>query len=345
MILLAAVVVVLALWKVPERQALKNATQFAQENAARTTLAQILGGSVLLAGLYISSKSFGLSRQGQITDRFTKAIEQLGKTDGAAPNIEVRLGAIYALERIALDSPRDHWTIMEILTAYVRQNAPNYPDAPYRERPRTDIQAVLTVVGRRRTGPQRERPGHALDLSRSYLHGADLARANLQGATLAGTSLQHATLAEANLQNARLRYANLKAALLEEANLQNADLTGVVLQSARLVQANLQQATLGEASLKDTILTDADLRDAYLAGADLQNARLSMANLRGADLVNASLQGADLNYTDLRRARWLTVEQVTSATNWEFALYSGPFCHDLGLPPAAEAPATSPAAN
>ena len=62
--------------------------------------------------------------QGHITDRFTKAIEQLGKLDGERPNIEVRLGAIYALERIAIDSPRDQWTIMEILTAYVRQNAP-----------------------------------------------------------------------------------------------------------------------------------------------------------------------------------------------------------------------------
>jgi hypothetical protein len=40
------------------------------------------------------------------------------------PNVEVRLGAIYALERIAYDSPRDHWPIIEVLTAYVRQNAP-----------------------------------------------------------------------------------------------------------------------------------------------------------------------------------------------------------------------------
>ena len=40
------------------------------------------------------------------------------------PNTEVRIGAIYALERIAQDSLRDHVPIMEILTAYIRQNAP-----------------------------------------------------------------------------------------------------------------------------------------------------------------------------------------------------------------------------
>ena len=66
--------------------------------------------------------------QGHITDRYTKAIEQLGKLDGDKPNIEIRLGAIYALERIARDSPRDHWTIMEVLTAYVRQNSPAAPE-------------------------------------------------------------------------------------------------------------------------------------------------------------------------------------------------------------------------
>lgn len=86
--------------------------------------------------------------QGHVTDRLTKAIEQLGaeKTvkrvekdaegsdirdaDGrlrvvetTVPNLEVRLGAIYALERIAKDSERDHVTIMEILCAYIRENA------------------------------------------------------------------------------------------------------------------------------------------------------------------------------------------------------------------------------
>src|SRR3982751_6161439 len=41
-------------------------------------------------------------------------------TKGGGPNLEVRLGAIYALERIPRDSERDHWPIMEVLCAYVR---------------------------------------------------------------------------------------------------------------------------------------------------------------------------------------------------------------------------------
>jgi hypothetical protein len=52
----------------------------------------------------------------QITERFTKAVEQL-----ASQEITVRLGGIYALERIANNSEDDHWTIMEVLTAFVRE--------------------------------------------------------------------------------------------------------------------------------------------------------------------------------------------------------------------------------
>jgi hypothetical protein len=78
------------------------------------------------------------AREGQYTDLFTRAVEQLGATrevkryvdvdDGAGgkrreqcnetePNLEVRLGAIYALDRVARDSERDHWPIMQVLCA------------------------------------------------------------------------------------------------------------------------------------------------------------------------------------------------------------------------------------
>ena len=92
------------------------------------------------------------AEQGHITDRFTKAIEQLGSKEMA-----VRLGAIYALERISRDSPEDHWTIMEVLTAYVRDNAPWPPRQEQPGRPlKTDIQASLnrsgTAAAKRRAG-------------------------------------------------------------------------------------------------------------------------------------------------------------------------------------------------
>jgi hypothetical protein len=71
------------LWKLPRRQAARSlglnvGNQFDRENEARKTLAQIIGGVLLLAGLYSSVRTLDLQREGQVTDRFTKAIDQLG---------------------------------------------------------------------------------------------------------------------------------------------------------------------------------------------------------------------------------------------------------------------------
>ena len=45
-------------------------------------------------------RTYELTEQGQVTDRYTKAIEQLG-----SDKLDVTIGGIYALERIARDSP------------------------------------------------------------------------------------------------------------------------------------------------------------------------------------------------------------------------------------------------
>jgi hypothetical protein len=87
-------------------------------------LAQILGGTALLSGLYFTWRTLQVNREGQITERFTRAIDQLGKTDEKGYKLlEIRLGGIYALERIAGESEEDYGPIMEILTAYVRQHS------------------------------------------------------------------------------------------------------------------------------------------------------------------------------------------------------------------------------
>jgi Pentapeptide repeats (8 copies) len=235
------------------------------ENEFRKTVTQIVLSIFGLFILYLTWKraragdrTVEVAEQGHITDRYTKAIEQLGKLDGDKPNIEVRLGAIYALERIAHDSPRDHWTIMEVLTAYVRQNAPAAPTsgtpttAPLRY-PRTDIQAILTVLGRRPTGPRRERPDQQLDLSSTHLENIQLQSANLNGTNFTNANLQNANLWKAKLQNVSFMFATL-----DYANLWEVDLQGAILNAARFRQASFASAIL---------------RDAHVGNADLRNAQ------------------------------------------------------------------------
>ena len=204
----------------------------------------------MLAGLYSSLQTFSLQqhtfdlrREGQVTDRFTKAIDQLGAVetgpDGKPKiNLEVRLGGIYALERIARDSPTDHWTIIEVLSTYVRENSPanNYAETKWAPRKlRADIQAILKVIGRRDI--THDPPHRWVDLSR--------------------TDLSHADLNDAELSGAELSQADLSRTDLIDADLSRADLS-----DANLIDADLVQAELGTA----------DTGEADLSGADLSNA-------------------------------------------------------------------------
>ena len=179
------------------------------EDEHRRTVAQILTGGGLLVGLYLGWRRVRAAEEGQITERFTKAIEQLGHKEMA-----IRLGGIYALERIARDSEKDHGPIMEVLTADVRKKAPrreqDIKEAP--DPPPTDIQAILTVIGRRET-TGKNRGNDRLDLTGTQLAVANLRDANLDEADLDGADLDGATLIDANIHRTKLRAAkNLTAA-------------------------------------------------------------------------------------------------------------------------------------
>ena len=243
----------------------------------------------------------------QITERFTKAVEQL-----ASPEIAVRLGGIYALERIAKNSQDDHWTIMEVLTAFVREKCPLKEEEEREPLPKipTDIQAALTVIGRRDC--KNEEENQRLDLHNTDIRGADLSGANLKKANLNAAILEEANLVKANLEEAELRAANLKNSnfykaildktILCQANLERANLQAADLKEAKLSEAILKKTNLSYADLKEAALREADLEGAMLVGAKLENAILTNANLQGADLSGANLQKAFFRQTNLQEA-------------------------------------------
>jgi hypothetical protein len=192
---------------------------FEAKNSALATFAQILGGFTLLIGLYFawqnitaSTKNFELTKEGQVTDRFYKAIEQLGATDdkGQPKSLMLCLGGIYALERIAKDSEKDHWQIMEVLTAYVRENAQWKETNEANSRLALDTQTILTVIRRREWSY--EKSSQKLDLHQTDLRGADLHETILKGADLSGAHLEGANLKNTHLEGANLCEAHLEGA-------------------------------------------------------------------------------------------------------------------------------------
>ena len=206
--------------------------------------------------LKVTQDRLEVDRTSQITNRYTQAITQLGADRDGGPNLEVRLGGIYALERIAKDSPPDHWTVMEVLAAYIRENSKasngsigiraddaKEDDLPEYPHLRTDIQAALTVIGRRKVPSDYPEPG-LIDLSGSVLR-----RAQLAGALLVRANLSEAHLERVNLSGASLDGADLRWSHLERVNLSGASLDRADLSEAHLVRVNLREASLDGADL------------------------------------------------------------------------------------------------
>ena len=289
-------------------------------DAARGRLLTLGAGLVAAGALLFTARSFVLSREGQVTDRYTKAVEQLG-----SDKLDVRIGGIYALERVARDSAKDHSTVIEVLTAFIRGHSrEQWPqpdaDSPVQERStRPDVQAAVTVVGRR----EAKRDIGAIDLTRAdlthailtgaTLGGADLTAATLGGADLTGTDLTHANLSAADVSSATFGSAKLTGADLTGADLTGTDLTGATLGSAKLTRADLTSTDLTSTDLTSTDLTDATLDEAVLTGADLTGAKLNRATLTGAKLTRADLTRADLTHADLTDAD-LGAATLTGAT-------------------------------
>lgn len=244
----------------------------------------------------VTAQTFKLTQRGYLTDRYSKAIEQLG-----SETLDVRLGGIYALEQLATDSDQasDQATIVEVLSAFVRvhsdpvyrlrqhqfalniqvqlSNSPGEQAKDEQAQAREhvaeyalpeDVQAAVTVLGRL---PVRAEVEHVrADLSKAWLRGADL-----HGADLSGANLDHVNLSKANLDGA----------CLVSARLTNTNMIGASLREANLERANADCSDLTSADMSGAILKDTSLQICVLAGTDLREAQLGNTLVRGSSLT------------------------------------------------------------
>lgn len=136
------------------------------------------------------------------------------------PNIEVRVGAILSLERIAQDSMRhdkgrDHVRVMEILCAYARENAaiahPTDSNHQGEFSVRTDIQLIIDVLGRRTAEQEKNERGanYYLDLRCSDFRGVDFSKKTFKGAMFVKCLFNNSNLNSADFSGAVLAGAVL----------------------------------------------------------------------------------------------------------------------------------------
>jgi Pentapeptide repeats (8 copies) len=213
-------------------------------NDSRAAVLQAIGGFAILLGAYatlrrlrVSEDELRATRDGQVTERFGRSIEHLG-----SDKVDVRVGAVYGLERIARNSQSDRDAIVSTLSAFIRAHSPRTSGADSSRSTlalkAADVQAAIIALGR-------------------------LPRVGIQ---------ERIRIPNTDLQRSRLWQLNLDGALIG----------GADLRGARLWEASLVGADLGDADLRDVDLARAKLQGAWMVAADLRGANLDEADLVGA---------------------------------------------------------------
>jgi hypothetical protein len=188
-VLVVAALGMVALWALPSllarhpSQGMTAAQRLAAVSAIRTATVTFLLAVGAAGTVWFTARTYSLSHEGHVTDRYTSAVSQLG-----SDSPYVRVGGIYALERIGHDSPRDKTTIIYLLGAFIRDRSRTHPAHPP-EMPDEDVLGALRVATRLAA-----RSDVVLDL-----RGADLRNCDLAGLPKSQILLEGADVRDAQL--------------------------------------------------------------------------------------------------------------------------------------------------
>ncbi|MGW4179698.1 pentapeptide repeat-containing protein [Streptomyces rubiginosohelvolus] len=238
-----------------------------------------------------------LTREGQLTDRYVEAVKLL-----SSEHMTVRIGGVFSLERIAKDSKHDRPTVTELLTAHVRESTRSDRRSPKDIDVTADVQAALTVLGRRAAAPGRNR----LDFYHCGLRDADLSGGDFREAMFYYSNLTATSFADARLDGAGLSFCKTDGATA---------FTGSSARGANFVNASYPKSWFLEADL-----TGADFYGCDLSGSDFGRRYAKDGNpptppsiLTNARFTKANLAGTNLRGVDLSTVRGLERDQLSRA--------------------------------
>ena len=264
-----------------------------------------------------------IAQQGLLNERYQKGADMLG-----SEVLTVRLGGIYALQRLAKEHPEQyHVQVMRLLCAFVRlpSKDQSIEPGPAAIEPGTllgirhDVDAIMQAIGSRsnqQIALEREADfrldlrgaeltGAQLldaDLSHARFHHARLSNVNFANTDLTDAFLSHADLSQAQFVNVNFTRARFWSAILSGAMLQDADLPRMDFHYANLERANLIRANLSGAIFQDVNAANARFDRACLPDAGFLRTDLSGAHFTRADLSGARFGDVDLYRTNLAKA-------------------------------------------
>jgi uncharacterized protein YjbI with pentapeptide repeats len=272
-----------------------------------TGLAQVIGGSALIGGLYFtaqnvknsakavevsaetlkvsqqtlanSQQSLALERRSNESERFFKAIEMLSNDN----SMFARVGALYALGSLAKESEVDRDQTYDVIVSFLRAKTFGTVQADG-SAPQPDVQAAIDVLADRS-------PDHKTGVQRSL---------DLSGLTLLNVNFRRGSFRRCRFFGSVLR---------------GSDFSGCVLSEAHFNGADCRRVSFGHAVLSQAIFFNADLEGAsfYYAQA-VDNAVEEDWRLDGAQFFGANVKDTSFFFANLTKTHGLTQERIDTAS-------------------------------
>ena len=145
----------------------------------------------------VSERQTDIAQQSLLNERYQKGAEMLG-----SPILPVRLGGIYALQRLAEEHPQEyHVQVMRLLCAFAR-NSTQYDE----DDNQASVQAAMFAIG------SRENTSVAIEENAKYT--SNLSSINLHRMPLSGMNFSRVNLSRSNLNGTMLFRTNLSGSYL-----------------------------------------------------------------------------------------------------------------------------------
>jgi uncharacterized protein YjbI with pentapeptide repeats len=293
-IALFILVIWLPIWQTSHLRTTDEIKKARLKNEFRKTIVQLLGGLLIIIGLSFTSKQISnstdqlrLSSESQSSDRYFRAIEQLG-----SEKLQLRLGAVYALSRLGLDSEnaKDQWMVVSVLSAFVKQNTShngNVSSVPYSKdtgyRPPADIQQALRVIG-----------NSNLLFSHLKEWSFDLSETDLSGYSLGGLTFTNCMFTRSHMNKTICINSVFKQSVFTKCTMDNGKFTNVNFSGSAMNETSFLKCSLDNVTFDRTYLPFSNFTGAKIVGTSFKDGYLQRAEFVGANVNSCNYEKANL---------------------------------------------------
>lgn len=297
-----------------------------------TSFLALAGAPLAIFRTYATERQTRAQEEGLTTDRIRHAVEGLGAekqvyhadncgtnpTARTVPNLEVRIGAIYALERISEDSARDRINVSKIITEYLRRHSIEYDE---RSRTRSDVEAAfqaLSPISKKLMITNHEDISYILDLNSCRIIGANVSQSTLFSSDFRNSRLSSASLSNSIIVKCRFFKAEIKDTQLEDSkfdrvNFSQSKIEESCLDRTHVKNCDFSKSTLNNNSMQHLSVSGSSFAGTTMIGNKLEHAKITRCDARGANVSNSELDHCILEQVDMRGAK-LSCSSLKSAT-------------------------------